>query len=452
MLNQSFSADNFRRILDLENRKGVYLEGRFFPNVSKIAENIKQCNKDIKEKGRSRSKHNDELKKLYEKRKESKEKKEELLNAELQKVSDNVVDSRFKIELERKDVPNKKPVYTIKDSPEHYFTMKQIQYNIFHLYHVKQSNRFEIVSQIKALLSDGFPKYVIRTDIDDFYENIPHKPLLQRINEDNLLTPFSRKILRQILNRYKDLSKSDKGIPRGVGVSAYLAELYMRRIDEDILSEIGISYYARYVDDIIIIFVPRPAEQNVNYLKKIKDIFEIKWGLKLSKDKTDKFDLMGTRQSCKLEYLGFKMVLEDKRTKKKPNAITVKTRLTDKKINKYQDRIDLAFNDYKNLSKVDKKKARELLVKRLRFLTGNTRLKNNKKNVLTGIYYSNSQLTEKDDLKKLDEDLIKKIDKEILGSRLQKRLKKYKFIDGFELKRFSPFKTHELAKIMKVWK
>lgn len=452
MLNQSFSADNFRRILDLENRKGVYLEGRFFSNVSAISEKIKQCNKNVREKRRCSPRPEDELKELYEKIKELKERKEELLNEELKKVSENVVNSNFKIELEKKDIPKKKSVYITKDSPENYFTMKQIQYNVFHLYHVKQSNRFEIVSQVKALLGDGFPKYVIRTDIDDFYESILHKPLLQKINEDNLLTPFSRKLLRQILNEYKNLSKSDKGVPRGVGVSAYLAELYMRKIDEDILSEAGVTYYARYVDDIIIIFVPKPVDQNTDYLMRIKNIFEEKWGLKLNKKKTDKFDLMGKKQSCKLEYLGFKIVLEDKRSKTKPNDIRVRTSLTDKKVKKYQDRIELAFNDYKNLSKVNKEEARELLVKRLRFLTGNTRLKNNKKNVLTGIYYSNSQLTEKDELKKLDEYLIKKIETEIVGARLQGRLKKYKFIDGFESKRFSPFKTHELAKIMKVWK
>ena len=88
----------------------------------------------------------------------------------------------------------------------------------------------------------------------------------------------------------------------------------------------------------------------------------------------------------------------------------------------------------------------------MRFLTGNTRLRNNKKNVLTGIYFSNSQLTEKDELRGLDEYLIKKIESDIVGVRLQERLKKYRFIEGFESRRFSPFKTHDLAEIMKVWK
>ena len=33
MLDQSFAATNFRKIIDVENRKGNYLEGEFFPDV-----------------------------------------------------------------------------------------------------------------------------------------------------------------------------------------------------------------------------------------------------------------------------------------------------------------------------------------------------------------------------------------------------------------------------------
>lgn len=442
MLNQSFSADNFRRILDLENRKGVYLEGHFFPSINKITEDIKQCNKDIKDKRRSKPRPNDELKTLYERRKKLKEEKAKQLNAELQKVSDKVVAPAFKIELDKKDIPNEKSLYIVRNSPEYYFTMKQIQNNISRLFVVKQANRFEIVNQVKVLLNDGFPKYVIRTDIDDFYENIPHEPLLEKIKGNNLMSPFSRKILIQILNKYKELSGSEKGIPRGIGISANLAELYMRDIDKGIMSLKGISYYARYVDDIIIIFTPASIGQRRNYLNEIKKIV-VNFKLKLNDTKTRKFNSQNAEQSHRLEYLGYKVFF---------GKGDVKTRLTDKKIRKYKNRIDLAFDNYSNLSKVDEKEARRLLVKRLRFLAGNTRLKNNKENILVGVYYSNCQLTEKDDLISLDDYLRTKINNTIKLGKLQERLKKYTFKEGFEAKRFSPFKTHELQKIMKIWK
>ena len=126
--------------------------------------------------------------------------------------------------------------------------------------------------------------------------------------------------------------------------------------------------------------------------------------------------------------------------------------LTQNKIDKYKRRMDSAFVAYANLSKVNEKKARKLLVKRIRFLTGNTRLTNNKKNVLIGIYYSNSQLTEHTDLIGMDKYLRNKINTQISLLQVQTRLQKYRFKEGYETKRFSPFNTRELSEIMEVWK
>ena len=443
MLDQSFSADNFRKILDLENRKGVYLEGRFFPNLKQITEEIKQCNLEIRKKKKERIANDNTLKELYEIREKLKINKEEHLTNELQKVSEKVVARSFEIELHKIEIPNDKPIYIIKDTPEHFFAMKQIQINVSKLFGVKQANRLVIVQQVKVLLGDGFPKYVLRTDIDNFYESIPHGPLLQSINENNLLTPLSKRILRRILDQYKDKSGTDKGVPRGIGVSAYLAELYMREIDKALKDLRDVTYYARYVDDIIIIFTPFPDDVSRDYRKDdVEEIVEIKYKLLLNNAKTITFDLRHQNKNCELDYLGYKMSFGTAETK---------TRLATKKVDKYKKRIDLAFADYANLSKVDEKKARKLLVKRIRFLTGNTRLMNNKKNILVGIYYSNSQLTELIDLIGLDAYLKNKIKNQITLPQVQRRLKQYGFKQGFVKKRFSPFNIQELSEIMKIW-
>lgn len=440
MLDQSFSADNFRRILDLENRKGVYLEGRFFPNLKQITEEIKQCNVEIREKKKDRVKNEAELKVLYEKREVLKKTKEEQLTNELQKISDKVVARSFEIYLRKIDIPNGKPIYTVSATPEHFFAMKQIQQNVSSLYDVKQANRSAIVNQVKILLGDGFPKFVLRTDIDDFYESIPHEPILKKINRDNLLTPFSKKLLRRILDQYKAKSGTDKGIPRGIGVSAYIAELYMRDIDKAIKELHDVTFYARYVDDIIIVFTPSHDHARA-YRNDVSKILK-KYKLTLNRSKTKPFDLRNGRKNFKLEYLGYEISSGKEETE---------TRLTSKRIDKYKERMDLAFAAYINLSKVNEKKARKLLVRRIRFLTGNTRLLNNKKNILVGIYYSNNQLTEQDDLILLDEYLKGKIDTLISSSQLQKRLQKYNFQEGYNKKRFSPFKIRELSEIMEVW-
>jgi hypothetical protein len=60
-------------------------------------------------------------------------------------------------------------------------------------------------------------------------------------------------------------------------------------------------------------------------------------------------------------------------------------------------------------------------------------------------------LTEKNDLFDLDKYLENKIKNEIKIFQLQQRLRKYSFMDGFNNKHFSPFKTEELKEILKSW-
>lgn len=443
MLDQSFSAASFRRILDQENRKGVYLEGRYFPNTVAVTEQIKQCNADIKEKKKSSSVPQDEIDTLKEKLDNLKQTKEDLLMKELQNLSDRVVDRSFEIKLKRTDIPNSKPIYTPQDTPEHYFSMKQLQRNVANLFGVKQANRSSIVAQVKALLNDRFPKYVVRMDIKDFYESIPHQSLLERINGDNLLTPFSRKLLRQILNEYKAKSGSVTGIPRGIGVSAYLAELYMRDVDKDIKALPGVTYYARYVDDIVIIFTPTATLYNVDLIDELKSIVGKKYKLALNSDKTHVFDLRNGDSSHEFDYLGYKIHFGNGE---------IKTKLTKRKTAKYKKRISSAFDEYVRLSRFDEKKARKLLVKRVRYLTGNTSLLNNKNNILVGIYYSNSELTDNTDLIGLDRYLDNEINKKVSLQQVKQRLRKYSFNEGFETKKFSPFTAQDLKSIVKVWK
>ncbi len=444
MLDQSFSAENFRKILDYENRKGVYLEGEYFEDIENITEEIKRCNTEIRDKKNKVSAEEFEIfrKEINEKKEKLKDKKEEQLNIELQKISDIVVNNQFRVKLTKDDDITDKPVYKIENKPEYFFALKQIQYNFRKLYKVKQSNRFAIVSQIKRLLEDNFPKYVIRTDIQEFYESIPHNILLQKISEENLLTFYSKKILFQILSEYKRLSGSDKGLPRGVGVSAYLAELYMRDIDKQIKLLPTVSYYARYVDDIIIVFTPISTKDSRDYLVDIDKIIETKYSLIRNKAKTKTFDLVDTPMPCNLEYLGYQIQFGNG---------SIRLKLTTNKIARYKKRIDIVLDCYLNFAKVNEKKARKILVKRLKFLTGNTRLLNNKKNILVGVFYSNNLLTESSDFRGLDSYLAHKIQSLITLPQLQTRLAKYKFEDGFSSRRFSVFTTNELSDILEIW-
>jgi len=265
--------------------------------------------------------------------------------------------------------------------------------------------------------------------------------LLQKLNEEPLLTLPSKKIIWQILRDYGEMSKSDKGIPRGIGISAYLSELYLRSLDEKINSHPDIYYYARYVDDIIAVFSPSAMKEPNDYFLIVKDEIS-KLGLQTSEsEKTVTIDLR-QQVNSNLDYLGYHFEFGTSNTK---------ISLSNKKIKRYKKRLDLVFDIYTKRAKYNEKKARKLLVKRIRFLTGNTRLLNNKRNALVGIFFSNSLANDISSLSDLDNYLVHKISG-LKNVTLQKRLSKFSFKDGYNYRRFINYSEHDLHEIVSAWK
>jgi hypothetical protein len=129
VIDQTFSTENFRRIFDSENRKGSYLEGRFFPDVHECSQKIKRLNFFLKK--------NEKLKKMavisndaYLKRKdlfnsakkETTEKRNEFINKELEFVSERVNSKSFRLELSRVLLDGK-PMFTLGKEAFSYFAL-----------------------------------------------------------------------------------------------------------------------------------------------------------------------------------------------------------------------------------------------------------------------------------------------------------------------------------------
>ena len=141
----------------------------------------------------------------------------------------------------------------------------------------------------------------------------------------------------------------------------------------------------------VIVFAPRPNLSGGRFLPFVRKQ-AAQLGLALNSGKTDTFPCppppSAKAQQYELEYLGYKLTFGDG-----PTKIT----LGNKRKRKYRDRINRSFDAYTRRSPYDEKRARRMLVRRIRFLTGNTRLVNNKKNVIIGVYYSNSLLSRLED-------------------------------------------------------
>jgi hypothetical protein len=498
MLDQSFSAHNFRTIIQVLNRKGIYVEGHdrfdndvFFKsraesvklpalNEKLILERIRLAN-EAKATGtkfdiisyRLLKQTNDEAKK------EVHAAREEILSEILENIAKSINSKSYKVGINKGGIKWGKQLYVSNNIAEDFLALKQIQYNLKKSFKVQPSNRNIIINQIITILNDDFPKVILRADIKSFYESICHGTLISKLNHNTILSSPSKKIIKDVLNKYWKLliadglkSEDEKriGVPRGIGISAYLAEIYMRDFDNAVRQLEDVSYYARYVDDIVIVFTPKSrfdTKTLEEYTKKIKDILQVRTALEVNFDKTELIDLRPLTSSItvpkihEFTFLGyrfsFKYVITDfiihGKVVKKTKLEELKVCMSISRRDRYKNRLQLAFEAYRTKVVSQKKAANRLLIKRVKYLTGNTKLVGNKSNVFVGIYFSNIQLSyPSSDLEFLNEVLKNEINSlPITESYLIGRLSKFDFNTGYKEKSFSHYSITKLNKILSIW-
>ena len=461
-MKQLFSLENFLKIYKYENKKGIYLDRLISRKLDKYSKRILILNTMIEKN--QKIKDSTKLQNLYLFKNSLIKFKDNLLKNELTKIINNLKTNKYSIEF-KSFYKNGKKIYFFEDNSTLFFLLKKLQFNLKLSYDVKQSNKYELTYQLKNILENNFPKFIIKTDLSSFYENINLKRMKYLISANNTLTNNSKKLIFKILNEYEIYSKKSLGIPRGIGISAYLAEIYLKDFDNDIKSIPEITYYARYVDDIVIVFTPNILSNTYSYLEQVKNIIH-KYNLYINEKKTSVFNFTeptsnstNIKNEC-LEFLGYKYHFSNKK-----DCHKLLIGFTEKKLNKYINKIRLTFDTYYKESKYNEKKARKYLIYRLQYLTGNTKLLNAKKDILIGINFSNTLFNKKDELIYLDAYLEKRISdlncyfkiKDKFGGhvnidKIKKRISKYSFVTGWEKKSFTKFTYREIEKITKIWK
>lgn len=446
MIDQSFSAKNFRMIYDLDRKNKGTIEINHFPKAYNIRKKITRLKSYVNWLS-ARNRRGQLSKENLEEKKEKinghikirKEQYNSEINEKLKIISNNVSVKGYTLPLMLlpKQVKSKN-VYSIGNQVEALFVSIQIKLILSSLFCIKTNNRDLIISRLSALAKEMSPKYIIRADVESFYESINHKVLLDILHSSPKLSVPPRRVITQLIRKYQSLTGLDKGLPRGVGISAYLSELYMSVVDDKIKSLSDVTYYERYVDDIIIIFSPSKEKNTNAYLNHITNIIKER-GLSLN-NKTKEIDLL-IQANKDFEYLGYKFRLASGRCDIK---------MSSNKTLKIRDRIDKSFNEYNQNVKKTPKKAIKIFLLRIKFLTGNTRLYNSKSKAFVGIYFSNRFITDTSDLNGLDSYLSHKASG-LQDQKLRKRISKFSFKEGFENKIFRKFTFKDFSEISKGW-
>lgn len=116
----------------------------------------------------------------------------------------------------------------------------------------------------------------VKLDFRKYFDSIDHNILkhkLSRMFKDKRLLDLFFKIIES----YE--VKEGKGLPIGNLTSQYFANLYLSDLDHYVLEHIGVKYYCRYMDDVVIL-----ASDNISLhsiVEKIMSISKIELALEL---------------------------------------------------------------------------------------------------------------------------------------------------------------------------
>lgn len=195
-------------------------------------------------------------------------------------------------------------IYQIDDLSSEIVLRKAAQ-NLQVISKTKQSNRIEIIRKLRLLCEEGMPFTVAKFDIKSFYQSVHHPTLKQDLNKRLITAPSTRFILNTFVDGCS--AQGILGLPPGLAISAVLSELFMQDFDRCVRNDLQAYFYARYVDDIVIVL---PPEGNQKAIRKfIVDALPNGLALNDQKSQVMKFS-KDKKKEPKLEhafdYLGFR--------------------------------------------------------------------------------------------------------------------------------------------------
>ena len=180
-----------------------------------------------------------------------------------------------------------------------------------------------MTKKIKKIKIDNTHR-IISLDIRDMYTNIPIKDTIDIIRQqlellhdntietEQLISLLTTTLDQNYFSYNNEYYKQEDGLPMGSPVSSILSEIYLQNFEsqhiENIINQHNISFYGRYVDDIIIIYKQTQDNQDQNILEcfnKLNKNLQFTIEKEVNKE-INYLDLTLKRHNNKIEYKIFR--------------------------------------------------------------------------------------------------------------------------------------------------
>jgi hypothetical protein len=274
------------------------------------------------------------------------------------------------------------------------------------------------------------------------------------LRSNGTIDSITLELVSALLVDFRRASGTARGVPQGVGLSSQLAEFYLSEFDRAIRSFEGVIFYSRYVDDIVIVI-----DSSANRALVDTRIGSELTGLGLVENRLKRQEIDTDADGCyatgrcsngdQLEYLGYRFSNSGK---------TLSTMISERRMKLREKRLELAFSSWGRHAPYalhPNHGLDALLTDRLRYLSGNIRLRHSKSNVVVGIYFSNSALdVASPQLRELDAALatLIKINAPRMTNELRDRLERISFEQGFREKSFLRANQPRIDRIVACWR
>lgn len=327
--------------------------------------------------------------------------------------------------------------------------------------------RTQIVENLKLLLEEGVPYRIYRLDIRSFFESFQKDHVRKIVSSIKNLSPHSRRLIEVLLNAHVEIG--GQGVPRGLSISAALSEILMQDFDLNVRGMTNTFFYARYVDDIII--VSSAIENENDFLRELcawlppgLELNPEKKNIVVAKSRVEKEISPIAPTLLQFDYLGYAFLVKNptkqEAGKRKDGDLYRKVHvdIARKKIKRIKTRIVRSFLSYA-LSK-----DWQLLRDRIAFLTQNFSVYNPKAGgkKIAGIYHSYPLVSEgAPGLRELDRFLrnavlskkgrVYSTTNALTSSHQKRELLKYSFARGHGDRIFTHFSAPRISEIQSCW-
>ncbi|MEN5302599.1 antiviral reverse transcriptase Drt3a [Pseudomonas sp. TWI628] len=346
--------------------------------------------------------------------------------------------------------------------------IRKINSNLSKSFGAANDSRDSVIANLRELLSEGVEYRIYRLDIKSFYESINHSIIKHHLDCSQLISQPTKRFVFGFLDEH--IKRGCSGVPRGLSLSATLANIVMSEFDKKIKQHGNVFYYGRYVDDIIIITDRKEVIHK--FVKFVRLALPV--GLTLNNKKQKVCETLGDvkphkagvtpTKELEFEYLGYRFIVTSPQMingmRPGQHHRNVRLDIAKSKVNKTKTRIAksfLAYNSDRNF---------ELLLARLKFLSSNYSVMDadRDRKRMAGIFYNYHRVNaqESESLKDLDEYLVKVASSGwgSISSKLhstttvsqRREVLRISFVRGFVEKIFLHFSHSKMSEIQRCWK